>query len=225
MAGPAGEDLGCELRRALRVRGRGAPRRGAIEAHFAFFVAVPLITLYQSWAVFGLAASYVLLHHGLLGVWRPDAVYSHPAAIAHPWRWAAVHAGFVFAASIASIAAWRVSEQALGVLAEQQRREEEHRVRRRQALEIHDDIVQGIVVAKLARSLDDDGELDRALDATLVKARAIVSDLLADHLDDLGPLGDVRPAAVDPVDGSRPAGPAREAVAGEHPDPRGSSVR
>jgi signal transduction histidine kinase len=154
---------------------------GAIEAHFAFFVAVPLITLYQSWSVFGLAASYVLLHHGLFGVWQPEAVYNHPAAIAHPWRWAAVHAAFVFAASVASIAAWRVSEQALGALAEQQRREEDLRARRRQALEIHDDIVQGIVVAKLARSLDDPAQLDRALDATLAKARSIVSDLLSDQ--------------------------------------------
>ena len=45
-----------------------------------------------------------------VGVLMPSAVYNHPAAIAHPWRWAAVHGGFVLAASIASIVNWRIYE-------------------------------------------------------------------------------------------------------------------
>jgi signal transduction histidine kinase len=171
---------------------------GVIEAHFAFFVAVPLITLYQSWPAFGLAAAYVLVHHGVFGVWQPEAVYNHPAAIDHPWHWAAIHAGFVIAASAASIAAWRISEQAAMVVADQQAHEEELRSRRRHALEIQDDIVQGIVVAKLARSLEDLPQLDQALDATLAKARAIVSELLENQ-----PVGELelvrRSVPVEPV--------------------------
>jgi len=40
----------------------------------------------------------------------PGAVYNHPAAIAHPWRWAAVHGAFVVSAGLASVAAWRLNE-------------------------------------------------------------------------------------------------------------------
>jgi hypothetical protein len=52
------------------------------------------------------------------------------------------------------------------------------RLRQRQALSIHDDVVQGLVTAKLALEL---GEVDRGielLDETLDSARALISDLL-----------------------------------------------
>ncbi len=52
----------------------------------------------------------MVLHHGVVGVLAPSSVYNHPAAIAHPWQWAALHGGFVLAASIASIVNWRVHE-------------------------------------------------------------------------------------------------------------------
>lgn len=83
---------------------------GYIEMHFHFFVMVVIIALYQDWTPFLLAIGYVVLHHGVVGVLMPSAVYNHPAAIAHPWRWAAVHGGFVLAASVASIVNWRIYE-------------------------------------------------------------------------------------------------------------------
>jgi PAS domain S-box-containing protein len=57
-----------------------------------------------------LAIGYVVLHHGGLGVLIPTAVYNHPAALAHPWLWAAIHGTFVLAASVASIVNWRIYE-------------------------------------------------------------------------------------------------------------------
>ena len=84
---------------------------GAIEAHFHFFVMVPVVALYEDWPPFGLAIGSVLLHHGLLGATAPSAVYSHPAAISSPWQWAAVHAGFIAGACAASIANWRLHER------------------------------------------------------------------------------------------------------------------
>jgi PAS domain S-box-containing protein len=83
---------------------------GYIEMHFHFFVMVVLIALYQDWIPFLLAIGYVVLHHGVVGVLMPTAVYNHPAALAHPWQWAAVHGAFVLAASIASIVSWRIYE-------------------------------------------------------------------------------------------------------------------
>jgi diguanylate cyclase (GGDEF)-like protein len=83
---------------------------GNVEMHFHFFVIVGVITLYQDWVPFGLALLFVVLHHGLVGVLLPDAVYNHDAARRNPWLWAAIHGAFVLAASVAHILAWRLNE-------------------------------------------------------------------------------------------------------------------
>ncbi len=83
---------------------------GQTEAHFHFFVMVVLLTLYEEWLPFLIAAAYVALHHGIVGVLYPDEVYDHESAVLHPWEWAAVHAGFVAAAGAAAVLAWRLNE-------------------------------------------------------------------------------------------------------------------
>src|ERR1700704_4720052 len=84
---------------------------GVIEMHFHFFVMVGILTLYQDWLPFLLAIGFVVLHHGLLGMLDPSAVYDHADAIANPFKWAIIHGGFVLAASAASIVAWRLNEE------------------------------------------------------------------------------------------------------------------
>ncbi len=83
---------------------------GYIEMHFHFFVMLAVITLYQDWRPFLLAVAYIALHHGGVGTVDPDAVYNHPDAWANPWKWAAIHGGFVLAASMAGIMNWRLNE-------------------------------------------------------------------------------------------------------------------
>src|SRR6266513_4122222 len=99
---------------------------GYIEFHFHFFVMVGLMALYQEWAPFLLAIGFVLVHHGVVGVLEPSAVYNHAAAMAHPWRWAALHAAFIAAMSVVSLMTWRLSENA--------RAEAEQRLRETQTL-------------------------------------------------------------------------------------------
>jgi signal transduction histidine kinase/ActR/RegA family two-component response regulator len=84
---------------------------GNIEAHFHFFVVIGIITLYEDWVPFLLAIGMVLVHHGLMGIIDPSSVYDHGDAIVHPWKWAAIHGGFVLAASVAGIISWRLAEQ------------------------------------------------------------------------------------------------------------------
>jgi diguanylate cyclase len=84
---------------------------GVIEMHFHFFVMVGILTLYQDWLPFLLAIGFVVLHHGVLGTLDPSAVYDHSDAIAHPFKWALIHGGFVLAASAASVVAWRLNEE------------------------------------------------------------------------------------------------------------------
>jgi PAS domain S-box-containing protein len=83
---------------------------GYIEAHFHFFVAIIVISLYQEWLPFLMAIGYVAVHHGVVGSLDPSSVYNHADAWAQPWAWAGIHAAFVLAASAASLVNWRVNE-------------------------------------------------------------------------------------------------------------------
>jgi diguanylate cyclase (GGDEF)-like protein/PAS domain S-box-containing protein len=85
---------------------------GHIEAHFHFFVMVTLLATYEQWFPYLLAFLYVLVHHGLMGALAAKSVFDHPAAQAHPWRWAAIHALFISALGIVNIVSWRMNEEA-----------------------------------------------------------------------------------------------------------------
>ncbi len=87
---------------------------GAIEAHFHFFVMIGVLTLYQDWTPFLVAILYTVVHHGVGGVLDPGAVYGTGTVEArHPWVWALIHGGFVLAASVAHVVAWRTNENQL----------------------------------------------------------------------------------------------------------------
>ncbi len=86
---------------------------GRIEAHFAFFVVISILMLYQDWLPFLLAIAFVVGEHGVIGVILPASVYATPDAQADPWMWAAIHGAFVLAASAANLAHWRLSEDDL----------------------------------------------------------------------------------------------------------------
>jgi diguanylate cyclase (GGDEF)-like protein len=85
---------------------------GAIEGHFHFFVMIPVVALYENWVPFGLAIAVVLLHHGVMGTIDPTGVYDHQDALAHPWRWAFVHAAFFAAACVGALVNWSLHEKA-----------------------------------------------------------------------------------------------------------------
>jgi diguanylate cyclase (GGDEF)-like protein len=83
---------------------------GVTESHFAFFVMVGVVSLYQDWVPFGIAILTVALHHGTIGTLMPHEVFGHDAASTDPWAWAGIHAAFVLSASLAHLAAWRLNE-------------------------------------------------------------------------------------------------------------------
>lgn len=147
---------------------------GITEMHFHFFVMVVVVSLYQDWFAFLVGIAFVLLHHGVIGTLAPADVYSSSQAIASPWSWAAIHAGFILAESIACLVAWKKSEQYAVQLVE-------HGQRRREALELNDHVVQGLVVAKASFELGDADGGRKALDATLGRAKKLVSDLLGEQ--------------------------------------------
>jgi serine phosphatase RsbU (regulator of sigma subunit)/anti-sigma regulatory factor (Ser/Thr protein kinase) len=105
---------------------------GLIEMHFHFFVMVAVVSLYQEWLTFLVAVGYVFVHHGVMGAIDPDSVFNHPAAIAHPWTWAGVHALFIAGISVACLVNWRLNESYLAKrrIAEERLREESRVVER-----------------------------------------------------------------------------------------------
>jgi diguanylate cyclase (GGDEF)-like protein len=94
---------------------------GLIEMHFAFFVIILLLTLYEEWLIFLVAVAYVLVHHGVLGTIDPRAVFNRAEQFDEPWKWAGIHAAFVAAAGLAGIIAWRLNEDVRGRMREAQR--------------------------------------------------------------------------------------------------------
>jgi diguanylate cyclase (GGDEF)-like protein/PAS domain S-box-containing protein len=95
---------------------------GAIEAHFLFFVTIMVLALYEDWTAFLIAFAYVVVHHGLMGVLDPSGVYDHQDAIDHPWKWALIHGGFVLAAGVVAVIAWRLNEGVRAEAAESEQR-------------------------------------------------------------------------------------------------------
>lgn len=84
---------------------------GLTEAHFAFFVLVVCLTLYEDWLPFLVAVAFVLVHHGVFGMLQPEAVFSGASLDGSTWKWAAVHALFVAAAGAAAIVVWGANEK------------------------------------------------------------------------------------------------------------------
>ena len=98
--------LGLLTAAALLVHMTG----GLIEAHFYFFVVVVALTAYEDWRPFLVAVAYVLLHHGVIGMIEPRAVFNRRTEFEHPWTWAGIHALFVAGAGVAAVIAWRLNE-------------------------------------------------------------------------------------------------------------------
>jgi signal transduction histidine kinase len=81
--------------------------KGAIEAHFHFFVMVTVLALYEDWVPFLASIGYVLLHHGLGSAFAHDSIFNHSG---NPWLWAGVHAFFIAGLSAANVVNWRAAE-------------------------------------------------------------------------------------------------------------------
>src|SRR5215216_1591620 len=83
---------------------------GQIEAHFHFFVMVTILATYEEWLPYLIALTYVVLHHGTVGVLESHSAYSHQAAYDNPWKWAAMHGAFIVARCMANVVGWRMNE-------------------------------------------------------------------------------------------------------------------
>src|SRR5918995_70246 len=85
---------------------------GAIEVHFHFFVVLALLALYQDRISYLVVLVYLVIYHVVVGAIWPHHAYNHPAALAAPLKWAAIHSFFLIAAAIGNMSAWRFNQKA-----------------------------------------------------------------------------------------------------------------
>lgn len=168
---------------------------GSIEMHFHFFVVLGLMTLYQDWLPYGMAFLYVVVHHGLMGALDPTSVYDHPAAQRNPWVWAGIHGIFVAAAAVVQLFSWHVNEAEHARAEHYRMQAHDALARRRQALQINDSVVQGLVVAQLANAVGEPAESQEALESALQDAKAIVDGLLGE-VEEASESGTIEPGSL-----------------------------
>jgi methyl-accepting chemotaxis protein len=85
---------------------------GLTDMHFHFFVVLGFVALYQSWEPYLAAVGFVVVHHGSMGLFMPDNLYSDPVAQRNPLLFVAIHAAFVVAGCIAQVMFWYHAERA-----------------------------------------------------------------------------------------------------------------
>jgi hypothetical protein len=86
---------------------------GATEAHFHFFVVLPLVALYQAWLPLLLAIGFVVVHHLSMTFAAPERLFNTDAARAMPLVFSLVHAVFVLLAVAVLVAFWKLAEDAV----------------------------------------------------------------------------------------------------------------
>jgi methyl-accepting chemotaxis protein len=182
---------------------------GAIEAHFAIFVSLTLVALYQRWTSLLSAIVFVVVHHFGMSVVRADAVFSHSHGQDQPLVWTLAHAAFVVV-EVAFIVMWwaaserdlrRISDAAtLASHVEAERRAEQDRVRGRL-------VAEGGALSELALSVQGESHTVGAAVDQLTAQQAEISR----HSEDLSSAAaqaaaaaDVTGAAVTRVDRGSP---------------------
>ncbi len=86
---------------------------GVTEAHFHFFVVLPLVALYQAWLPLLLAIGFVVVHHVSMTFAAPELLFNTEVAQRLPLVFTLVHAVFVLMAVAVLVAFWKFAEDAV----------------------------------------------------------------------------------------------------------------
>lgn len=83
---------------------------GYIEAHFAFFVIIGFLALYQNWVPFVFNIAFTTLSHGLGSLLIPTLIFNHHMGQMSPWLWSSIHGVAVLLACIGVSIFCRITE-------------------------------------------------------------------------------------------------------------------
>ncbi|WP_216698763.1 hypothetical protein, partial [Arthrobacter sp. H41] len=82
---------------------------GTVEAHFLFFIVVPIVALYEDWAPFATAAGLVFSYHGAAALIGPG---SSSYRVEEPLVSTLVHGGLFLGMCVTSLVHWSIHENA-----------------------------------------------------------------------------------------------------------------
>jgi diguanylate cyclase (GGDEF)-like protein/PAS domain S-box-containing protein len=85
---------------------------GRTDLHFAYFMALGLISLYQDWVPLLMSVVLVTAEHLVMGAAAPGLLYSDPRAMTQPARYALLHAAFVLGTCAIQVVYWRFADHA-----------------------------------------------------------------------------------------------------------------
>ena len=84
---------------------------GLTVAHFHFFVMLGLVALYQEWYPYLQSVAFVVLHHTVIGLVWPQAVFVTGAEQRRPFLWALIHASFILGQIAVQVTVWKFLEE------------------------------------------------------------------------------------------------------------------
>jgi methyl-accepting chemotaxis protein len=106
--------VGLVTASAITVHSAG----GVTEAHFHFFVILPIIGLYLDWRPFAIALGYVVVHHLGFALVFPEAVYPDMPGMGAVVQRTLIHAAFVVAEVVALLGSFRLAQSQAATLDE-----------------------------------------------------------------------------------------------------------
>jgi HD-GYP domain-containing protein (c-di-GMP phosphodiesterase class II) len=188
----SGAALALMLAAALVVHAAG----GATEAHFLFFIFVPVVALYADWVPLALAVGFVFAHHLVLGLVAPEEVFAPSGPPV--WERAAIHSALVLLACGVSLVEWHIGESRLhGLRHEVVDRSADLRRALSEVDLAHAETARRLSMAVESRDNDTGAHIDRIGERARALAVAVgLSPRLAETLRYAAPLHDVGKVAV-----------------------------
>lgn len=154
---------------------------GDYAAQLAFPVSLVVITFYKDYFAYFLGVLYLIVFYYLTTFLDPLLLYKPTIlALGVPYSWAIAVVVFSILASGLGIIFWRINDRSFMVREKLAVALAESSLKQRQALDIHDNIVQGLTVAKYSLDLQEYDEASKAVNSTLGSAKKLIGSLSAD---------------------------------------------
>jgi methyl-accepting chemotaxis protein len=94
---------------------------GRIDSHLHLYAILIFVALYQQWGPLVWAVAVVVIHHGILGIVKPERVFGMPMSHGEAILMVGIHAGAALLEVAGIMFFWHFAEQAEGEIQEQAR--------------------------------------------------------------------------------------------------------
>lgn len=156
----------------LVVNSQGEPA-----SHLVFVFTLTLSTLYRSSVPYVLAVFYLCSYYAI-AFFFPDIVYGTSSHGINTGWWSLALVSAAIITSIVTFLSWRIDASGARDREALQIALAEAALRQRQAIEIHDTVIQGLAVARYALDANDEQLALESIDKTLASAKELIGGLL-----------------------------------------------